>query len=231
MDNTIARRHDAEVAEGFLAPLEEGEALFVPSEFDFFVLILGVFSPSDIDLDRVINYEISLAKRVNFFRITTKFLHSSPHSGKVNDGGHTGEVLKEDTGGLEGDLDVLLRGGLPIEDRLNIRSYTTKFKSIKMTALRYKIRVDKNKSNKESLTLNIEVVAVPDGGLEENTDRVGKLLIALVAESGEREVLVGLVIDGEVTDLSLGEGVCLGSLNHSLSFCDLWWRRFLYLSR
>ena len=55
-------------------------------------------------------------------------------------------------------------------------------------------------SIKSSLTLDVEIIAVPDGTLEENTDGVGQLGVALFAQSGQRVVLVGAVIDDEVTD-------------------------------
>ena len=69
------------------------------------------------------------------------------------------------------------------------------------------------------LTLHVEVVAVPYSGLKKDTDREGKLGIALITESGEREVLVRSVIDSEVAHLSLSESVLISGLDHSL---DLW---------
>ena len=77
------------------------------------------------------------------------------------------------------------------------------------------------------LTLDVEVVTVPDSGLEEDANRVGKLRVALITEGGEREVLVRFVTDGEVVDLSLREGVLFsGGLNHSF---DLLLRLFLII--
>ena len=38
---------------------------------------------------------------------------------------------------------------------------------------------------KESLTLDIEIVAVPDGALEEHADRVGQLGVTFFAERGQ----------------------------------------------
>lgn len=108
MDDTVARWHNAEVAEGSLAPLEEGEALLVPVELDLLIAIFRVLSPGDIDLNRVVNNEVSLAEWVDLFRITTKLLHGSSHSGEVNDGRDTSEILEEDTGWLERNLNILL---------------------------------------------------------------------------------------------------------------------------
>ena len=71
MNNTVARWHNAEVAEGSLAPLEEGKSLLVPIELNLLILVLCVGSASDIDLDRVVNDEISLAKRINLARVAS----------------------------------------------------------------------------------------------------------------------------------------------------------------
>ena len=121
MDNTIAGWHDAEVLESGLTPLEEGKALFVAIELDCLVLIFSVCCASDINLNRVINDQIRLAKRVDLVRITTEVLHGCSHGGQVDDGGHASEVLEEDARRLERDLDVLLRRRLPVEDGLDIR--------------------------------------------------------------------------------------------------------------
>ena len=109
MDDTIAWWNDTEVGEGRFAPLEERKPLLVPVELDLFVLVLGICSASDIDLDRVIDDEVSLAKWVDLVRVATELLHGSAHGSQVNDGWDTCEVLKEYTGGLERNLEILLR--------------------------------------------------------------------------------------------------------------------------
>ena len=55
MDDAVARRDNSEVCEGSLAPLEEGEALSVPVEFDLFIAVLGIFCPGDVNLDGVVD--------------------------------------------------------------------------------------------------------------------------------------------------------------------------------
>ena len=123
MDNTVTWRHNAEVAKSGLSPLKEGKSLFVPVEFDLFVAIFGVLGTGDIDLNGVIDDQIGLAKRVDLVGVSTKLLHSSAHSGQVNDSGDTSEVLEEYTSGFEGDLNGVLGGGLPVKDSLDIGSY------------------------------------------------------------------------------------------------------------
>ena len=55
MDDAVARRDNSEVCEGSLAPLEEGEALSVPVEFDLFIAVLGIFCPGGVNLDGVVD--------------------------------------------------------------------------------------------------------------------------------------------------------------------------------
>ena len=55
MDDTVARWNDSEVREGSLAPLEEGEALSVPVEFDLFIAVLGIGCPGGVNLDGVVD--------------------------------------------------------------------------------------------------------------------------------------------------------------------------------
>jgi hypothetical protein len=70
----------------------------------------------------VVNNEVSLHKRINFVGVSAEFLHGSTHSGQVDNCRHTGEILKEDAGGLEGDFDVLLGGLSPVENTFNVGS-------------------------------------------------------------------------------------------------------------
>ena len=58
MDDTIARWDDSQVAEGGLAPLEEGESLLVPVEFDLLVAVLGISCASHVNLDGVIDDKV-----------------------------------------------------------------------------------------------------------------------------------------------------------------------------
>ncbi len=51
MDDTVARWHNSEVAEGGLTPLEEGESLLVSIELDLLITVLGIGAASNIDLN------------------------------------------------------------------------------------------------------------------------------------------------------------------------------------
>ena len=57
-----------------------------------------------------------------------------------------------------------------------------------------------------TLTLNVEFIAISDSTLEQHSDRVGEGLDSVISEGGERVVCVLLVIYLQVF-LYLGEGV------------------------
>ena len=122
VDDTVARRDDSEVGEGRFAPLQEGKALAVPVEFDFFIAVLGILCPGDVNLDGVVNNEISLAEWVDSFRITTEFLHGCAHGSQIDDSRDARKVLQEHSGRFEGNLKVLFRALPPVKDGFDVSS-------------------------------------------------------------------------------------------------------------
>jgi hypothetical protein len=97
------------------------------------------------------------------------------------------EVLQDDTCGAERNLSTFLGGLGPVEDGLDIG------------------------------LLDLVVVTVTDGGLEEDTDGVGKLLDAGVLEGGQLVVVVLLAGMLERGLHSLVEGVGLRARGKSAS--------------
>ena len=63
-------------------------------------------------------------------------------------------------------------------------------------------------------TLDIEIVTVANGRLQEDSNGVGQLFVAIVSKGGQAEVLVSAIIDGEVADLRLCERVVVVSFDH-----------------
>lgn len=122
MDDTVAWRHDSEVVKGFLAPLEEGKALLVAVELDLLVLVLRVEVSCHVDLNRVVNYQVDLAERVDFCWIASEFLHLGAHRSEVHNRGHSSEVLQKYASGLERHLNVVLAGLLPVQNILDVGS-------------------------------------------------------------------------------------------------------------
>ena len=107
------RRHDAEVVEGLLAPLEERVALAVALEVALGVDGEGALVAEGVDLDRVVDHEVDVDQRVDRGRVAADLLHRVAHRGQVDDGRHAGEVLHQHPGGLEGDLDAGLGRRVP----------------------------------------------------------------------------------------------------------------------
>ena len=114
------RRDDAEVVEGLLPPLEERVALAVALEVVLGVDREGALVAEGVDLDRVVDHQVDVDQRVDRRRVAADLLHRVAHRRQVDDGGDAGEVLHQDAGGLEGDLDAGLGGGVPGGDRLDV---------------------------------------------------------------------------------------------------------------
>ena len=64
----------------------------------------GVAEP--VDLHGVVDDEVGRHQRVDARRVAAKVGHRVAHRGQVDDGGHAGEVLEDDAGGHERQLDV-----------------------------------------------------------------------------------------------------------------------------
>src|SRR6185437_10735058 len=73
-----------------------------------------------IDLDRVVDHQVDVDQRVDRGGVAADLGHRVAHRGEVDDGRNAGEVLHQDAGGLEGDLDARLGGGVPGGDRLDV---------------------------------------------------------------------------------------------------------------
>ena len=114
------RRHDAEVVEGLLAPLEEGVALAVALELALGVEGEGARVAEGVDLDRVVDDEVDVDQRVDLLRVAADLRHRVAHRRQVDHRGHAGEVLHQHPGRLEGDLDARLGRRVPAGDRLDV---------------------------------------------------------------------------------------------------------------
>jgi len=118
--DTRGRRHDAEVVEGLLAPLQEFITLLIALEFAFGVDLESHSIAEGIDLDRVVDHEVDVDQRVDLGRIAADFIHRIPHRGQVDHRGNPGEVLHQDPGGLEGDLNRRFGRSVPGSDRFDV---------------------------------------------------------------------------------------------------------------
>ena len=113
----------------------------------------------------MVNYQIHGTKRINFINVSFESCHRVSHSCEVNNCWHTSEVLEDDSGWLERDFNLERSIFFPIEDFFDI------------------------------LGEDIELVAVSETGLEEDSNGEGESVDSGVVEFWEGEVLVLFVVD------------------------------------
>ena len=64
----------------------------------------------------MVDHEVNRDQWIDFQRIAAKFLHRGAHTRQVHDGGNAREILQDDSGQLERNLDLeRLRGVVPSE--------------------------------------------------------------------------------------------------------------------
>ena len=68
----------------------------------------------------MVDHQVDVDQRVDRGRVTADLFHGVTHRGEVDHGRHAGEVLHQDPGGLEGDLDRWFGGGVPGRDRFDV---------------------------------------------------------------------------------------------------------------
>src|ERR1700690_4581007 len=78
-----AGRDRGEVAEGGLAPLEEGVALAVAGELQGGVEVVGVGVAEFVDLDGVVDDQFGGLERVDLLRIAAEGLHGVAHGSEI----------------------------------------------------------------------------------------------------------------------------------------------------
>ena len=115
-----SRRHDLEVAEGALAPAQEGVALEVALELELDVAREGRRGAEDVHLHGVVDHELDRDQRVDLLRVAAEIGHRVSHRGEVDDGRHAREVLEQHAGGRERDLAARLVGRDPAGDGLDV---------------------------------------------------------------------------------------------------------------
>ncbi len=99
-----ARRHDAEIVEGLLAPAQELVALAVALIFALDIALERLRVAEMVDHHRVVDDEIDRHERIDPLRVAAERGHGVPHRGKVDDRGHAGEVLHQHARRAEGYL-------------------------------------------------------------------------------------------------------------------------------
>ena len=113
MHDASARRNDAELIEGTLRPTQQLVALSVALVLFRHVLLKRLARCPAVNLHRVVDHQIGGDLRIDAMRIDAQLGGGVAERGKVNDGGHAGEVLQHNAGRGEGDLALIAgcRGG------------------------------------------------------------------------------------------------------------------------
>lgn len=104
VDNTGARRDNAEIVKRLGAPFQEFIALTIALVFTLDVLGKAVRTTEIVDHDGVVDDEINGNLRVDAFRISAQLGCGIAHGGQINDCGNAGEVLHDDACRTVGDL-------------------------------------------------------------------------------------------------------------------------------
>jgi hypothetical protein len=136
MNNTRAGGHNLEVVESALSPLQELKSLVISLELQLLILAEGILSLGNINLNGVVNDQIDRAGRVDVLGVQAQIFDGISHGGQVTDGGDTSEILQQNSGGLEGNFDVLLVGLLPVQDILDIRALKFELIAVSYGALK-----------------------------------------------------------------------------------------------
>ena len=120
MDDSASRRDDGEVIEGSGSPFKELKSFIISLELDFFIFFPGVFDSCLINLNAVIDDEIDGAEGVDFGGISSESGYCISHGSEVDNCGYSCEILEDDSGGFEGDLDRFAGELFPTEDFFNV---------------------------------------------------------------------------------------------------------------
>ena len=114
------RRYHFKIGKGCLPPFQEAVTLGIALVFELLVFGKGRGAAKLVDLYRVIDHQLSRLQRIDLFRIAAQLLHGIAHSGKVNHGRDTGEILHQHPRRREGDFLVGFGLGFPVDEGLNI---------------------------------------------------------------------------------------------------------------
>ena len=99
-----ARRHDAEIVEGELAPFQELVALLIALIFELDIAGEGLGRTEFVDDDGMVDNEIDRHQRVDLLGVAAQRLDAVTHRREVDHGGNAGEVLHQHARRAEADL-------------------------------------------------------------------------------------------------------------------------------
>ena len=95
VDNAGSGRHDAQVAERLLRPVQKLVALAVALELDLAVAQHGAGDAGEIDLHRVVDHQVDRDERVDLLRVFAQAGQGGAHAGQVVEHRDAGEILQQ----------------------------------------------------------------------------------------------------------------------------------------
>ena len=110
MDDPRGGRHHVEVLEGSLAPAQELVAFAVALELDGGVGGERQRAVVFVDLNRVVDDQVDRYLWIDGLWIATEPVHGAPQRRQIDHRRNPREVLQDDPGGFEGNLDLLRAG-------------------------------------------------------------------------------------------------------------------------
>jgi hypothetical protein len=118
VDDSIARWDNFEIFEGFLTPFQKCKSLLISLEFQSLVFLQGLLSSSMVDHNRMINNQFNRTKWIDYLGILTHSFDSVSHGSEIDHCWNSSEILQNNSGGLKGNLDLLMLGLIPVENIL-----------------------------------------------------------------------------------------------------------------
>ena len=121
MADASAWRYGGKIIKAALSPFQKLVTFRITGHFQIDIFLQGRCGPRHIHHHRMVNDQINGAERIYFLGVAAHILHGVAHGGKVNNGGHAGEILHQYPGWAILDFPAFLAQiFLPVHDGLYV---------------------------------------------------------------------------------------------------------------
>ena len=114
------RRHDPEIVETLLSPLQERISFLVSLVLFGNIFFQGIHRTVIINLNGVVDNQIYRNQRIDFHGIFTKIFYCIPHGGQIHHCRHTGEILHQNPGRMKRNFHRLVILSFPASNILHV---------------------------------------------------------------------------------------------------------------
>ena len=118
--NPGVRWDDLEIGKGLLSPFQKTVAFAVTLVFQIGIKFHRVLVAEFVNLHRVVDDQFGRLQRVDFLRVSAQHTHRITHRSQVDNRGHAGKILHQDTGGCVGDFAGRCSFRIPVGQCLDI---------------------------------------------------------------------------------------------------------------